>query len=227
MANRGGIGIVTCGIDFNCGQVLTDSLMTQVYQTALSAYNRGDTVVNQTADVSHGNTFSAMIGYSPNRGEQKFRALLQMQWDVENPGYNKFVLSSRFRFQTPTINATGLGGTASLHIDQIKYRYQTSAGSQDLLTLSVSSPNIVASDPSVGPWPENASQGVEYNFCVKGTLANLPPQSQSEVGYIIIEVTTRTGYVPELSDGDGFDFDTGENSYVGVASVMLKFYGDC
>lgn len=211
---------IDCALSFVCGQVLTDVMLNKLLAAAKAQYNRGDTIINQSAERGIGAHFPALLGFSSDKDiENRYGSELVLGWDqFENPGYNRFTLAMWFRLAQLT------SGAATISVTEIRVEYNDGTGTpQVLFRAPVGAPSEPA---AAGLGTFNYVTGTTVSQMVMTGSLNNPPASgavRMDGLAVYLTVTDSSG---TLAEGEAFTF-TVNAGYAGLGEIYFKLWGQC
>lgn len=179
---------------FSCNQVIDDAVMNNLNDLAASAMERGDTVINQTGSRQPDRTYSVLCGYYD--GDITLATLLPAGWNVENAGYNKYLIKIAFKLDSTAYSAGSGTGTDAT---RITITHTDKAGLTSTLWDTETASGIV--------------RGVQTSATISGTFSNPPSSGETEIEQFGINV-----YSNHTS--------TAQNnaSWSGVLNFFVKLY---
>ena len=176
MPIRSNIKFVTCPLTWSCGEIVTDTKLTQDADNALSAYNRGDTVIN-VGGLGQINMFD-----EPQTPIGELDVSKKI-FEFENAGHNRYLLGCKFKLDT--YSTSGKTGAVNIKI----YYIQHTGAEIELLDAS--------SNDSVFPSSTLYAGDTIHRFETSGTISVPPDPGTSEWHKLRVEY-----YIPQSVNFD-------------------------
>lgn len=223
--SRSGINTINSSLVFSCNQVLTDVALNQLQSNAISAFQRGETVINHNAERGDGNFFEAYVGYSPRGGDHKnrYNPYIQVTHPFENPGYNKFLLQADFRFQGWNTNFDS-GPNAPIEVYKVDIRYTWPTGNAIIFSADIT--GVVSPIGAVSYVPGHTLAGTVITVCMRGNIPSIPTPGTADICGLNLEVHSRQTGTSVPTVNEKFRATSSGHEYGGFGAIYFKLYGE-
>lgn len=223
--SRSGINTINSSLVFSCNQVLTDVALNQLQSNAISAFQRGETVINHAPERGDGNFFEPYVGYSPRGGDHKnrYNPYISVGFPFENAGYNKFLLQTDFRFQGWSTNFDS-GPNASIEVYKVDVRYTWPTGNAIIFSADIT--GVVSPSGAVSYVPGYTTAGTVITVCLRGNIPSVPTPGSADICGLNLEVHSRPASALTPTTNEKFRMTSNLNEYGGFGAIYFKLYGE-